>query len=172
MRVLKRGPFWAVAFANVGPASAGLSAVTKYERWKFGRPGGYSEKLVSPTRWTIKSVSTSSTMSDFALAMALHRAAIRTKASGFSHFAIVKLDITDSQYCSGCSFGNQVAYLTAVVTNDPAANIACKAKPKMAKNCGMHSAEETLSRYGPPLERSPQMQAAEIEELKKGAPAR
>jgi hypothetical protein len=147
-------------------AMAGLKAVTAYEPWKLGRPGGYSEKIKSPMRWVVKGTSTSSATGGFALAMTLHRAAIRARATGYTHFYAVKLDITNSQYCAGCSFGNQVVYLTAVPTNDPNAQFACEAKGRMVENCGIHDVSEALSKHGSILGRTAAMQDDEVKMLK------
>jgi hypothetical protein len=157
MRKQFLAPIFAILLAS--PVWAG--AVTQYEAWKFGKPGGYREKPKGPGRWFVRADSTSSSIPDFALAMALHRAAIRMAAEGFSHFSIVNFEINNRQFCRGCSYGNQDVYLTVVGLADSIGPAKCEAKPSFVKNCETLSVAETLARYGRLLNRTPAQQAEE-----------
>lgn len=147
---------------SLTPTPTLAGAVTQYEPWKMGRPGGYREKVKAPNRWFVRGDSTSSTIPNFAIAMVLHRMAIRAKASNFSHFSIVNFEINNRQFCRGCNYGNQDVYLTAVGVNDPTIPAPCEAKPKWAGNCETLSVSETLTKYGAALGRTLAMQDEEI----------
>jgi hypothetical protein len=167
-----RGRWWLMPFVAV--ALTGAGAATTYQRWQFGRPGGYTDRNYAADVWRVEAQSTSHAAQDFALHMALYRSAIQARARGFTLFHIINMRITDMQHSQGGSFGNQEVLLKAKGTNDPALPLVCERRPgdRFAPNCGIMRVSTTLASMRPLLNQTPDMAEAEVAELRRSLESR
>jgi len=139
-----------VATATVMAAAAlATTAVGQYRRAPM-IGGGYSDKRVSENRWKVSGFAVEQPH-EYAIKLALYRAAILLKRAGFSHFQIVNSNISGSVSIYA---RNELADFTVVGTNTPDVVVPCEAKPKWAANCRLLNVDETLATAAPALSRN------------------
>ena len=141
--------FWFVATPTaMAAASLTTAAVGQYRRAPL-IGGGYSDKRVSENRWKVSGFAVEQPH-EYAIKLALYRAAILLKRAGFSHLQIVNSNISGSVSIYA---RNELADFTVVGTNTPDVAIPCEAKPKWAANCRLLNVDETLATAAPALGR-------------------
>lgn len=125
-----------------------------YKPWRVGS-FGYVDEVRGENRWYIKSL-TAQVPVEYTSAMALYRAAIIAKASGFEYFHAVSF--IPSYFESGIS---EEARLTAVGSHTPE-GLVCEDGGRFAKNCKTYKVEDVFAQFGPLLGQTNEMQLAEI----------
>ena len=112
--------------------------------------GGYSDKKMSENRWKVSGFAVEQPK-EYAVQLALYRAAILLRRAGFTHFEIVDSYISGS---SSIYAHNELADFTVVGTNTPEVPVPCEAKKKWVANCRLMAVEDVLVSTAPILGRN------------------
>ena len=80
-------------------AATEARGLNKYAHWGFGKPYGYKDKTISPSRWEIEGLGTNA-QPGYMVALVLRRAAVLAKAGGYDYFYVVGVGLS----CSGSPF--------------------------------------------------------------------
>lgn len=121
--------------------------------------GGQGAKRIDPDSWRIEASSNGIARRDLARDMAIYKAAVVARATGFAYVQIYKFRIYQNQY------GSQSADLRMHTVNDRDRPYACESR-RFAVNCRVLAADEAIAYFGPLIGQTPEQTAAEVEALR------